>query len=366
MIAPAAFEDITFPQQGLVQWSQFESNQWFRGIDSYFTPNNGVIYGSPTEIGSTYSGTAKWNGGAMTPSGKLYAPGHLATDWLVVDTNNDNIYRTGSVGAGNTNGAFYSPLTNAVYAASSNPQMNKIVVSNDSGSSVSLPAFGSQYFPFLLSHDGTYAWNVGTYVTKKAVKYDILNETATDTGVATSGDRANAVMAGNGKMYWGNGGTTTFIEWNPTTNTSTTFGSINSDGYQTLIATPDGYIYALPTFSSTTIKRINPNTREVVDVVTGLSGAIRTTSATFGADGLIYAVGEWGNIFVFNWRTYATTTIALPSNSYHGICMGIGGDLYITPWSSTKVVKVPILNNGRVLRPIQEINGIIGRHQTGI
>ena len=43
--------------------------------------------------------------------------------------------------------------------------------------------------------------------------------------------------------------------------------------------------------------------------------------------------------------------------------MGINGDLYLIPWTASRVVKIPINNNGRVLRPIQEMNGILGRHQ---
>ena len=49
MIAPAAFEDLTFPEQKLIPWSSYESDQWMRAYTNYF--NQLVIpsasYGTP-------------------------------------------------------------------------------------------------------------------------------------------------------------------------------------------------------------------------------------------------------------------------------------------------------------------------------
>ena len=36
MIAPAAFEDLTFPEQALTYWTKYEFNQWSRAGLNYF------------------------------------------------------------------------------------------------------------------------------------------------------------------------------------------------------------------------------------------------------------------------------------------------------------------------------------------
>lgn len=371
MIAPAAFEDLTFPQQTLNPWSSFESNQWMRANGNYFTSGSGnnVTYGSPVEIGSALAGgVAKYNGGAMAANGVIYAPGHLNTDWLLVNTYTDAVSTTGSIGAASTNGAFYSPINRAVYCATSDPRMYKLPIDNHSGSFVSLPSLGSQFFPFVLSYDGNYAYNTGTFNTKTMVKYDILAESGSNMGIATTNDRANGCLGPNGKIYWspaGPSGTRNYIEFDPSTNTYTSFGTPSGDTKTGMILAPDGFMYSLP-LQNNPITRINPKTLQLTDVVTPNSST-RSNSQCIGADGRIYMVGDGNQLTIWDWRDNSLEYVTLPSSSgYHGICMGVYGDLYITPWSASKVVKIPINNNGRVLRPIQEMNGIFGRHQTAV
>jgi hypothetical protein len=372
MIAPAAFEDLTFPQQTLIPWSSYESDQWLRAYSNYFNqicvPS--ASYGAAIEIGPTLAGgVAKYNGGAMADNGVIYAPGHVNTDWLLVNTYTDNVSVTGSVGAGNTNGAFYSPRNRAVYTASSNPRMYKLSIDNNSGSFVALPALGSQYFPFLLSYDGVNAYTTGTFNTDTMVRYDTSIESGSNMGIATSNDRNNGCLGPNGKMYWSPGGPTgtrNYIEFDPATNTYTSFGTPGGDTKNGMILAPDGFMYALP-LAANPITRINPKTLELTDVITPNS-LFRSNTACIGADGRIYIVGDSNQLSIYDWRTNTLEYLTLPSSSgYHGICLGVYGDLYLTPWSASRVVKIPLNNNrGRILRPILEMNGIFGRHQTGI
>lgn len=371
MFAPAAFEDLTFPQQNLNPWTSYESNQWLRGYTNYFTSNsgNGVVYGTPIEIGSALAGTtAKYNGGAMAANGVIYAPGHLNTDWLLVNTNNDSVSTTGSIGSAATNGAFYSPRNRAVYCATSDPRMYKLSIDNNSGSFVSLPALGSQYFCFILGYDGVNAYAAGTFNTDTMVRYDTSIESGSNMNIATSNDRNNGCLGPNGKIYWspsGPTGTRNYIEFDPATNTYTSFGTPAGDTRNGMIIGPDGFMYSLP-FAGQPIVRINPKTLELTDMATP-NTSNRSSSACIGADGRIYMVGDSNQLTIWDWRTNGLEYVTLPSSSgYHGICMGINGDLYLIPWSAPRVVKVPINNNGRVVRPIQEMNGIFGRHQTGI
>lgn len=372
MIAPAAFEDLTFPQQTLIPWSSYESDQWLRAYTNYFNqiciPS--ASYGAPVEIGSTYTGTAKWNGGAMADNGIIYAPGHLRTDWLLVDTYTDNVSTTGSIGAANTNGAFYSPRNRAVYCATSNPRMYKLSIDNNSGSFVTLPSLGSQYFPFLLSYDGVNAYTTGTFNTDTMVRYDTSIESGSNMSIATSNDRGNGCLGPNGKMYWspvGPAGTRNYIEFDPATNTYTSFGTPAGDTRNGMCLAPDGFMYSLPT-GANPIVRINPKTLELTNMMTPNS-TTRSSSSCIGADGRIWMVGDLSSqLSIYDWRTNTIEYVTLPNaNGYHGISLGVYGDLYLTPWTATRVVKIPLTNNrGRIIRPILEMNGIFGRHQTGI
>lgn len=372
MIAPAAFEDLTFPQQTLIPWSSYESDQWLRAYTNYFNqiciPS--ASYGAPVEIGATLAGgVAKYNGGAMADNGIIYAPGHLNTDWLLVNTYTDNISTTGSIGTASTNGAFYSPRNRAVYCATSNPRMYKLSIDNNSGSFVALPALGSQYFNFILSYDGVNAYATGTFNTDTMVRYDTSIESGSNMSIATANDRGNGCLGPNGKIYWsplGPAGTRNFIEFNPETSTYTSFGTPAGDTVNGMCLAPDGFMYALAN-RATPFVRINPKTLQLTNMLTPNS-TTRSSTSCIGADGRIYMVGDGNQMSIYDWRTNTIEYVTLPSTGgYHGISLGVYGDLYIIPWTAPKVVKVPLNNNrGRILRPILEMNGIFGRHQTGI
>lgn len=369
MIAPAAFEDITFPQQALFPWSSYESNQYLRALNAYFTSGSGndVVYGTPVEIGATLAGgVAKYIGGAMTPSGIIYSPGYLNTDWLLIDTNNDTVSVTGSL-SGNHTSAFYSPYNRAVYASGTS-RVSKITIDNNSGSFVSTPVTG-QLPSFVLSYDGLAAYVTAIGTNRSIYKYDILIESASNLNIATTNDRYSACLAGNGKMYWtpsGPAGTRNYIEFDPATDTYTSFGTPAGDTQQGIIMAPDGFVYAFP-FQANPVNRINPTTRAVTSMLTAGS-TCRMAGVCIGADGNIYGCGVGNTLSIYNWRTNTLTTSAtLPSTGgYQSIHMGVNGDLYLIPWSAPKVVKIPIINNGRVIRPIQEMNGILGRHQSAL
>jgi hypothetical protein len=373
MIAPAAFEDLTFPQQTLIPWSSYESNQWVRAYDNYFNQITipSASYGAPIEIGAALAGgIAKYNGGAMADNGVIYAPGHLQTNWLLIDTYTDNISVTGSIGAGATNGAFYSPRNRAVYCATSNPRMYKLPIDNNSGSFVALPALGSQYFPFLLSYDGVNAYTTGTFNTDTMVRYDTSIESGSNMGIATSNDRGNGCLGPNGKMYWspaGPAGTRNYIEFDPATDTYTSFGTPGGNTRYGMCLAPDGFMYSLPSGANPFV-RINPKTLQLTDLLTPNSST-SSASSCIGADGRIYMVGGGAiQLTIYDWRTNTVEYVTLPSaGGYSSISMGVYGDLYLTPWTASKVVKIPLTNNrGRILRPILEMNGILGRHQPGI
>ena len=369
MIAPAAFEDLTFPEQKLKIWSAFESNQWLRATQNYFTSGsgNGVTYGSPVTIGSSY-GLARWNGATMADNGKIYAPAHLDDGFLIIDTTNDNVSQTGSLGGGSPscNGCFYSPITRCVYTATDDQRMYKMNIDTNAISYVSLPSYGSQWFPFVLSWDGMYAYSGGTNNTKNVVRYNLADDTYTVMSGATySLDRSGCCLGVDNSLYMGAANGTSYIKYDIAGNSIATVGSFAGDTHPGMITGPDGNMYGFPNNANALI-RINVPYNTTTNVTTPAS-TCRGQSQCIGADGNIYSVGDSSTCTVYNLRTNTLSTITLPGGGYHGIVMAPSGDLYCVPWSSgVTVAKIPINNNGRVLRPLQEQNGIFGRHQTGI
>jgi hypothetical protein len=368
MIAPAAFEDLTFPQQTLNLWSAFESNQWLRATQNYFTSGSGndVSYGTPTQIGSSY-GFAAFNGGALADNGKIYAPAHLSDGFLIVDTYTDTVSTTGSIGGASpgTNGCFYSPITRCVYTATDDQRMYKMNVDTNAISYVSLPSYGSQWFPFVLSWDGLSAYGPGTYNTKNIIRYNLADDTYTEYTSATySSDRAQVCLGKDGCIYIGAANGTSYVKYDVAANSISNVGSFGADTHPGMVIGPDGNMYGFPN-GANSLLRINVPYDTTTDVITTAS-TCRGTTQCIGADGNIYSVGDGSSCTVYNWRDNTLSTISLPTGGFHGIVMATSGDLYLIPWNDGKVVKIPINNNGRVLRPLQEQNGIFGRHQTGI
>lgn len=367
MIAPVAFEDLTFPEQYLFDWSDNESLKWMSVGSQYFTTDNGVSYGAAAAFGPDMGNSvAKYAGGALGLDGKIYALGHLQDNWVAIDTFTDTITSSSySPNDPSSNAIAYSPFTNCVYADSDNGIV-KIDTSAGTYSAVAYP-FSGQATVLGIAHDGRRIFFHGFAASKQMYYYDILTDTITSTGVTWTGDRVTGCLSWNNKFYMGGGGgSTNFLVYDVDANSATTItggASIGADQYRNFIQYFDGYLYTFGGFGANRIKRVNPVTNEVIDVYTMPATNYNLNDYTIGADGKIYAVGQSSTMVIFDPRDNSFSTASLPYNSYEGITMGARGDLYLIPWNANYFTKVPIQNNGRVLSPIQEYNGIISRHQ---
>ena len=351
MIAPAAFEDLTFPNQKLNPFSQFESEQWMRaGLQLNTTL---CEYGTATRIGSSYgTGVVKWNGAALAANGKIYAPPHVRNDWLIIDTLTDSVTTTGSVNNSN-DGAFYDKITNSVYGFGSSGC--KINCATDASSNISGP--GNRQGGPLQGFDGDKVYTIGSFGTRGVYEYSIQANSAT-LKQSIGSDRSDTGCLGiNGKAYWGTGPNSNFYVYDPVAGTGTTFGTGTADKNNFVIQYFDGYMYSLPTISGTTIVRIDPKTNTTTNVVTGLS-ATSCGLACIGADGRIYAPNG-GNLFWFDPRTNATGNLALGTGdtSFVACMMGAMGDIYVIPNSSAYVNKVALSKgSGYIQKIVQEYN----------
>lgn len=367
MIAPVAFENLTFPEQYLLDWSDNESLQWMRVGAQYFTTTNGCSYGTPVVIGTDFgASTTKWAGGALALNGNIYALGHTQDNYLIVDTLNDTTSTTGSISPidPSSNASAYSPYTNCIYSDADDGIYKLNVVTN--GYSYVSKGFSGQGIVLGPAQDGRRIYFHGFYNSRKMYYYDILSDSVTDTGVTWTGDRLTGCLSWNNKFYLGGGGSSTnFLVYDVDANSATTItggAAIGADQYRNFIQYFDGFLYTFGGFGANGIKRVNPVTNEVVDVYTLAATNYNFNDFAIGADGKIYCVGASSTLGIYDPRDNTFTTGTMPGSSYESIVMGAKGDLYAIPWNANYVAQIPIQNNGRVLRAIQEYNGIIGRH----
>lgn len=367
MIAPGAFENLTFPEQKLLDWSNNESLTWMRVGSQYFTSTNGCSYGTPANISTDFGGSvAKWAGGALALDGKIYALGHLQDNYLIIDTFNDTTATTGSVSPTDpsSNGSAYSPYTNCLYS-DSDDGIYKFNVATSAFSFIS-KGFTGQAQILGAAQNGRRIYYHGINSSRKMWYYDVLTDSVVDTGVTWSGDRITGCLSWNNKFYLGGGGSSpNFLVYDVNANSATTItggAAIGDDQYRNFIQYFDGFLYTFGGFGANRIKRVNPVTNEVIDVFTMAATNYNFNDYSIGADGKIYCVGQSSTLGIYDPRDNTFSTKTMPGSSYEGIVMGIKGDLYAIPWNSNFVAQIPIQNNLRVLRAIQEYNGIICRH----
>jgi len=364
MIAPVAFENLQFPDQRNLDWSDFESIEWMRAGREYFTTENGITYGNPAQVGPNLAGSSlNYAGGALAEDGTIYALGHAADEILKINTY-DNTFTSQSYSPVNpsSNSCAYSPFTNCVYF-DSDKGIVKYDVDTTTTTLVSTP-FSGQATMVGFSHDGRYLYFHGFFTSRKMYYYDILSDTVTDTGTSFSGDRITGCLSWNNKFFMGGGGgSTNFLMYDPVANSVTTFGSTSADRYRNFIQYYDGYMYTFGGYGAAQIKRVDPVTLDVVDVYTMGSSGYNWNDYEIGCDGKIYCVGQSNTLGVYDPRDNTFTTKTLPASSYEGIVMGANGDLYCIPWNTNIAAIVPIQNNGRVMTELQNWNGIVMRHR---
>ena len=361
MFAAIAFEDLTFPEQTLPkQWSGEESMKWMRAGQVLNAGGvNSPVYGTPVNIGSgiTYRG-----GGSLAANGKTYFPGVIINENCNVIDNDDNITDIAQ-GQGQGDNSCYDPYTKRVILASQANVYTTIDTTNDTKVNT-FTSNGGAYDGLVLSYQASIMFSPNDYSGTAGVA-KVNAATSTQVSVtAQGGNYLYGAMAYNGKMYWGSGDQPNFLEYDPATDTVTTFGSVAAGTYRGVVFHPNGYLYSMN--GSGTILRIDPNTRDITTMLTGLTSGFYTCGCV-GADGQIYFVGRTTNLTVYNPYTNTSSTLATPSGDYQGIVMRGNGDLICSPWSSGQYCKVPIIKNREYfLANGQNGGGLWGRHVASV
>jgi hypothetical protein len=340
--APAA---VLFPDQSLATWTSTESAQWLAAGAASCNTATFAYSGSTVRIGSSYgSGNAKWAGGSLASNGKIYAAPHLRTDWLIINTNNDTTATTGSVN-GSTVGSVYDKITNTVYSFGAGGA--KIVCSTDVASNISGPP--NRTTNPVQGFDGDYLYGEGEFFYTGMRRYQISTNTTTTLASPSAQFGERGTLGSDGCMYWPNGGNSTtsnILKYNPVADTCTNIAT-GGGVFLTMVQHYDGFIYLLPE-GSTTIKKLNVSTG-VISAAHTMASAFNPANACIGLDGRIYIVSSTA-VSTIRWfdptaGTSGNITISNSDFSYQGITMGVNGDLYLIPWSTTSgyVHKLPLV-----------------------
>ena len=371
MIVPAAFEDLTFPEQALTYWTKYEFNQWSRAGLNYFNSGsnsgNTAVY---TTASLLHTGMGSISAGALANNGKLYVGAYGTSNSYTLDTLTDTTASLGSI-SNNCQSAFYNAITNKAYLVNDG-NVKVINCVDNSVQNITLP-FGSQAIGYGISLDGNYAYVNNFFASKNIARLDMITTGSVTAFSGTfSGDPLKGTMGWDNKMYMGCGGGSSGIKvYDPATNTVANLavpGKGNtSDSYRDIVQHYDGYLYSFPGYNSNyPIIRIDPTTSTITNVIASITDP-RTFGMCLGADGRVYGVGNGDapgyGVSIYNPITneYILESISATKN-WRLIKMGARGDLYMFN-SAGECWKKTLINGGGLQKPLQEYNGIVSRLQ---
>ena len=186
------------------------------------------------------------------------------------------------------------------------------------------------YLQGLVTANSTATASLSTYSAGSAANY-----TASSYGA----------LAPNGLMYF-IGGTGVFV-LNPTTNTATILGSVNTGSYSGLVLGTNGNLYGIP-YGSGTVLLITPSATSPYGTVTTIGAALDSyQGGCLGPNGTIYALPWTGsNILTINTSTNTATQVAISPYCYtRGSVLGPDGNIYGCPWGSSTILKINTTTN---------------------
>ena len=362
-----------WPDQSISTWTSTEGTAWLTEGTSLFNSSNTVSYGTPTYIATPAVGSCCfWAGGTLAPDGNIYVLGHLEDTMLVINTNTDvisTIAFPASIGANpSAHGGAYSAITNSLYFCTQYGIVFYNLTTATWSTAYAYPRSGvAQGFMLGPSWDGTKIYYHGFFSVREIMYFDTTTSTNVATGATYAGDRLGGGLSHNNKFFMGGGGgSTNLMTYDIATNTATgiTGGTtIGADEYRNVVQHPNGYMYSMPGYGATAIKKIDPVTLTMTDDASTTSTG-NWNSYRVGGDGKIYCVGASTILGIYDTvnQSMSTTTI---SGKYEGMSVGANGDIYCIPWASgTSIMKIPVVN-GSVITPTNPTpyNGWTGRLQ---
>lgn len=344
MFAPVSAQDLTLPNQGLTTWGTFEAQQWM-AAGLQLNTNNYAYATSTSRLGSTVpSGDYKWISGTLAANGNVYCPAHFRSDYLIINSN-DKTYSISSGSAPNwySIAITYDKITNSVYSGGIGKY--KMLTSGVTPASINWTGRTTTSSPQGFNGNLIYSYQ-NEFATRGIYANNISANTSTL--LAAASHYSNTMTLGiNGNLYASPSNLTTIYEYNPFTSTASTFGSFTANRYSAITQYFDGFIYALPNAASAAIWKINPITREQIQVGTS-TVAHGTEFIKIGGDGRIYTMTGGNKVQYYDPRTQTDGTLLTTTDSaFLSLAIGVDGTIYCIPRSSTFINYIPPTKGGQ-------------------
>jgi hypothetical protein len=150
------------------------------------------------------------------------------------------------------------------------------------------------------------------------------------------------VLAPNGKIYGIPYNSTTILEINPLTKTTTTFGNLTTPaGWVGGVLAPNGKIYGIP-FNSTSVLEIDPIKRTTT-TFGNLTGTNKWGGGVLAPNGKIYGIpNNSTTVLEIDPNTKTTTTFGdiIGTGKYYGGVLGANGKIYCIPFNATSILEI--------------------------
>jgi hypothetical protein len=344
MFAPVSAQDLTLPNQGLSTWGTFEAQQWM-AAGLQLNTNNYAYATSTTRLGSAVAaGDYKWISGTLAANGNIYCPAHLRSDYLIINSNNKTYSLSSAAGSQWYSAAItYDKITNSVYSGGIGKY--KMLTSGTSPSAITWTGRTTVSSP--QGFNGNLIYSYQNEFATKGIYVNTISAN-TSTLLAAASHYADSMTLGiNGNIYAAPSDQTTIYEYNPFTSTASTFGSFTANRYYAIIQYFDGWIYALPAATSAAIWKINPITREQIQVGTS-TVAHGGSNPKIGGDGRLYTITGGNVIQWYNPRTQTDGTLLTTTDSaFLSIAVGVDGSIYCIPRNSSYINYIPPTKGGQ-------------------
>ena len=344
MFAPVSAQDLTLPNQGLSTWGTFEAQQWMAAGLQLNTTNYAYATSTTRMAGSTGGGDYKWISATLAANGNIYCPAHLNNTYLIIDSNNKSFSTsTGAGGAWYSANVTYDKITNSVYCGGVGAY--KMLTSGTTPASITFSGRTTVHSPQGFNGNLIYS-----YQNEFATKGIYVNTISANTSalLAAASHYADTMTLGiNGNIYASPSDQTTIYEYNPFTSTASTFGSFTANRYYAIIQYFDGWIYALPSATSAAIYKINPITRQQIQVGTS-TVTHGGSNPKIGGDGRLYTITGGNVIQWYDTRTQTDGTLCTTTDSsFLSIAVGVDGTIYCIPRNSTYINYIPPTKGGQ-------------------
>lgn len=197
------------------------------------------------------------------------------------------------------------------------------------------PGWGA---PVVAANGDIYAapYSTAASTVLKIAPGDIVSEF----GSVGSGDSKWMIgaLASNGRIYYApfGSGVTAVLKIDPTTDTVTTFGSLGTGKYCSLVRAPNGFLYGMPALTTTNVLKLNPTNDTTSTFGTISAGGRCLGNGVLAPNGAIYCGGNGVGVPFLKIDT-TTDTVTTFGSASNAIAAGIlvGNFIYFFGTSST-------------------------------